>query len=146
MKGAIEMMVYHSRPDALFIELSPGPFRGKWAIPGTLYFDEAAWGFVMVHLIIGRIYDYDDYSETDVPREQWKPIQQDLAKLRAKLDECECEEDVLVEFGLLYRDTVLNSRYDFAQFKSDLTTILDETQKWLIEALKTNEVVSILGL
>ena len=144
------MKVYRNKSEldgSCYFELLPGPFCGKWWNPGSVFISMDTWSSYVAPLIVGRVYDYDEHSEVEVPRELWIPVLRYLERLRRIVLDVESFWELDVETNLARRfDPFKQHDRDFPQKKAALLLFVDELHEWLTVTLTTHFSITILGL
>ncbi len=129
-----------------YFELLPGPFCGKWRNSGSIFISEHTWSSYVSPLIVGRVYDYDQYSEVEVPRDLWTRVLRDLERLRSIVLDVESIWELNVEAHLTDCYDPFQYDHDFPQIKAELLLFVDELHDWLNVTLTTHSSITILGL
>jgi hypothetical protein len=145
----VPVKIYRDKSEfdgSCYFELLPGPFCGKWWNSGSIFISEHTWSSYVASLIVGRVYDYDQYSEVEVPRELWTPVLHDLERLRTIVLDVESVWELNVEAHLTDSYDPFQYDRDFAQAKAELLLFIEELHGWLTTTLTTHSSISILGL
>jgi hypothetical protein len=128
-----------------YIELLPGKYTGKCWNKGSLFLDEATFGF-FEKIVERSLPEYDHYAFTEVSSTRWQPIIIRLKALAKELSSAEALEDIPTDAHFYFNDTEQRFMKDFKVNTRLLQQVATELAGWLEVTLRQHESVTILGL
>ena len=135
---------FDGRSGTCYVEVLPGPFKGRCWNAESLFFDEDANGFGIVETIIAsRVPVYDHYDNTEIDSHTCWDIVRDLEKLISLL-----ASDTLPS-ELQRLPVFVRSQAFFADVESNrpaLFTMLTELVAWLRDTLSYYRSITIVGM
>ena len=130
---------------AAYIELLPGKYTGQCWNKGSLFLDEATFGF-FEKIIERNLPDYDHYTFTEVSSTRWQPIIARLKSLARDMGLARALMDIPTDVHFYFNDTEQRFKKDFELNADLLRQVSTELAGWLDATLKHHEAVTILGL
>ena len=132
--------------DTQYFQLLPGNYRGGrcWA-DDSVYIEEEVFGY-LEKVIARHVPEFDHFAFTDVPREQWVPLLQDLTQLAGRLDAATGMDDVRGDLEFVFLPSEERFAADFAANARALAAMVRDVVAWVGEQLKTHNGVAILGI
>jgi hypothetical protein len=128
-----------------YIELLPGKYTGKCWNKGSLFLDEATFGF-FEKMIERNLPEYDHYAFTEISSARWQPIIVRLKSLAEELSSAEAPKDIPTDVHFYFNDTEQRFKKDFKVNTQLLEQVATELACWLEVTLRQHESVTILGL
>ena len=128
-----------------WIEILPGKYKGKCYSKESIFFNEVVFTFLekAIHKIEPN---YDHFSVTDIEKNKWVLIIQDLENLALKLEKALNFEEIKSEFNFLFNSTESEFRASFEEIRNPLVTMIKEFIEWLCSKLKTHDWISVIGM
>jgi hypothetical protein len=130
---------------SLYFELQPGAYAGECWRDESVYVKEEVFAYLEV-LVARHVPAFSHWAFTDVSREQWIPLLQDLAQFADGLDTAREMDDVRGELGSLFTDSKEQFAADFDSNARALAALIRDLVAWVNEQLKTHDGVAILGI
>jgi hypothetical protein len=128
-----------------YIELLPGRYTGKCWNKGSLFLDEATFGF-FEKIVERSLPEYDHYAFTEVSSTRWQPIIIRLKSLAEELSAAQAPKDIPTDVHFYFNDTEQRFMKDFKVNTRLLQQVSTELAGWLEVTLRHHESVTILGL
>jgi hypothetical protein len=127
-----------------YIELLPGKYTGKCWNKGSLFLDEAMFGF-FEKIVERSLPEYDHYAFTEVSSTRWQPIIVRFKSLAEELSSAEASKDIPTDVHFYLKDTEQRFKKDFKLNTKLLEQVATELADWLEVTLRHHESVTILG-
>jgi hypothetical protein len=128
-----------------YIELLPGKYTGKCWNKGSLFLDEATFGF-FEKIVARSLPEYDHYAFTEVSSTRWQPIIIRLKSLAEELSAAQAPKDIPTDVHFHFNDTEQRFKKNFKVNIRLLQQVATELAGWLEVTLRQQESVTILGL
>lgn len=127
------------------MEILPGKYMGKcWNNESIYILDEI---FHYIAPVIEKYYpQYDLWGISEISRETWLLILQDLEQLQGLLDSDPTMEDLTDQIGFFYSHSKTLFGENLTQHVNDLSNLIREFQHWIKQKLEDHDVISILGI
>ena len=127
-----------------YFELLPGRYAGRHWNQQSRFIHE--YTFCLVEGIFQKhVPAYDHWGLVEVSRPAWEVILRDLASVRAGLEDRARSAPAPLPYG-----TVLRVQASFEEAldtnERALAKLIAEMDQWLRQVLRTQEIISILGL
>ncbi len=130
----------------LVVQLSPGTYQeGKCWADDSVYIKEEEFRF-LERAVERHVPGFSHWAFTDVPRERWLPLLQNLTQLAAQLEAATSIEDVRGDLEFLFRDSAERFAADFAKNARGLAAMTRELVAWVDRQLQSHDGVAILGI
>jgi hypothetical protein len=128
-----------------FLEIFPGPYKGRSWNEQSVYVEDRA--FSLFEGLVKRHADnFDNRANTQISKEQWESIINDLEALSSALAKSSCIEDL--KGHVSFRDATISGEFaaDFQGNKAKLLSLIGDWKTWLRQELDNQTVISILGI
>lgn len=128
-----------------FLEIFPGPYKGRSWNEQSVYVEDHAFS-VLEGIVKRQAPNYDNRANTQIEKEAWQSIINDLNRLHATLLNAGSISDL--NESLTFRDATISGEFgaDFNANKAKLLTLIEELKNWLARELETQPIISILGI
>jgi hypothetical protein len=133
-------------PDTSYFEFLPGPYRGEHWAAESVYVQEEI--FCLIEPIIRQHHPgYDHYSHSSIPAVEWSKIIADLQLLANRARSATSLAD-LRQAGVGFHRRGIDTEFeqDFTNSAHALANLADDLSVWLRDALRDQDVVSVLGM
>lgn len=130
--------------DTCYMEFIPGRFRGKHWNKDAVFIHEDVLPYFLIPIY--RRWKFDPWDNNEMPVPVWREIIADYEELLSQVQVANGVEDLKAS-DLFYNETdITDFEKDFTANKRAYCETLSGLLSWLKEKIKTNDVISILGL
>ncbi|KAA8787566.1 hypothetical protein ABIE27_003716 [Paenibacillus sp. 4624] len=128
-----------------YIEVLPGKYLETCWNEHSIFLDEEVFGYL--EKAIYDIYPkYDHYAFTEIHRDTWMLILEQLNELVILLDEKVTMDELKEHVYFLFGSSEDEFQQDFDHNVQKLRELIIEFETWIKEQLKTQEYISVLGI
>ena len=128
-----------------YIELLPGPYRGKCWQEGSLFLSEERFGYIEP-LVAQNLPGYSHYAFNEGDRTAWNGVLRDLESLRVFLESGPHRDELQIRVGFFFGDSERRFAADLDANLARLIAMVAELDAWVRGALRRESVISVLGL
>jgi hypothetical protein len=130
---------------SLYFEFQVGKHNGThWSNDSVFIFEE--YVCFIEPIFQDCLNNYWHYSFTDVSKPDWEKIISEINILTQNIRKSETFDDFSSFVKFYFKHNIETFKSDFKNQKSDLIKMLNELVLWLKDVLKTQNIISILGI
>jgi hypothetical protein len=128
-----------------YIEVLPGPYKNQCWNDDSLFFDEEVFGYIEP-IIERQVAAYDHYAFTEIEKERWFAIADDLEKLASALTSAESVSDLNDNVGFVFKGTDERFAATFDENKTALVQLFTKFSAWVRAQVNQYGSITILGI
>lgn len=128
-----------------YMEILPGAYKNQCWNDGSLFFEEEVFGYIEP-IIERHVPNYDHYAFTEITKEQWLEIANDLLSLASLLASVKSVEDLEGKVGFIFKRSKERFSIDFTANKTSLSHVAEEFSSWGRAKVIEHGSITILGI
>lgn len=128
-----------------YIEILPGSYKNKCWNNSSLFFEEEVFGYIE-KIIEKHVANYDHYAFTEIDKERWLKIANDLDDLCNILSLITSMSELKNYIGFLFNGSDKEFEENFQENKIALSELSLDFSLWIKYNIKEQGVITILGM